>query len=150
MGRWDRIGFACVILNKIVLSVVKMIFSSFSRISTIFHRKTPTIVKDTEECASHMTPDAVKHAKRGNVTAESLKIEFTGTSIKNRSFQNIFMELQLRFVLYFLSLLHEKRNLVSKNFGLITTRCSGTEPELLPQETIEDWTRENAKNRAWQ
>lgn len=115
MGRWDRIGFACVILNKIVLSVVKMIFSSFSRISTIFHRKTPTIVKDTEECASHMTPDAVKHAKRGNVTAESLKIEFTGTSIKNRSFQNIFMELQLRFVLYFLSLLHEKRNLVSKN-----------------------------------
>ena len=73
MGRWDRIGFACVILNKIVLSVVKMIFSSFSRISTILHRKTPTIVKDTEECASHMTPDAVKHAKRGNVTAESLK-----------------------------------------------------------------------------
>ena len=92
MGRWDRISFACVILNKIVLSVVK-IFSSFSRISTILHRKTPTIVKDTEECASHMTPDAVKHAKRGNVTAESLKIEFTETSIKNRSFQNIFMEL---------------------------------------------------------
>ena len=94
MGRWDRISFACVILNKIVLSVVKMIFSSFSRISTILHRKTPTIVKDTEECASHMTPNAVKRAKRGNVTAESLKIEFTKTTlIKNRSFQNIFMEL---------------------------------------------------------
>ena len=114
------------------------------------HRKTPTLVKDTEECASHMTPDAVKHAKRGNVTAESLKIEFTETSIKNRTFQNISMELQLRFVLCFLSLSPEKRNLVSKIFGLITTRCSGTEPELLPQETIEDWTRENAKNRAWQ
>lgn len=82
MGRWDRIGFACVILNKIVLSVVKMIFSSFSRISTVLHRKTPTLVKDKEECASHMTPDAVKHAKRGNVTAESLKIEFTETSKK--------------------------------------------------------------------
>ena len=98
MGRWDRIGFACVILNKIVLSVVKMIFSSFSRISTIFHRKTPTIVKDTEECASHMTPDAVKHAKRGNVTAESLKIEFTETSIKNRSFQAPCRVMLLKFI----------------------------------------------------
>lgn len=93
MGRWDRICFACVILNKIVLSVVKMIFSSFSRISTILHRKTPTIVKDTEECASHMTPDAVKHATRGNATSESQKIEFIETSIKSRSFQNVIMEL---------------------------------------------------------
>lgn len=93
MGRWDRIGFASVILNKIVLSVVKMIFSSFSRISTILHRRTPTIVKDTEECASHMTPDAVKHATRGNVTSESQKIEFIETSIKIRSFQNVIMEL---------------------------------------------------------
>ena len=104
MGRWDRIGFASVILNKIVLSVVKMIFSSFSRISTILHRKTPTIVKDTEECASHMTPDAVKHAKRGNVTAESLKIEFIETPIKNSSFQNVIMELYLRAVFCFLNL----------------------------------------------
>ena len=123
MGRWDRIGFASVILNKIVLSVVKMIFSSFSRISTIFHRKTPTIVKDTEECASHMTPDAVKHAKRGNVTAESLKIEFIETPIKNSSFQNVIMELYLRAVFCFLNLWREKRNLVRKSFGLITTRC---------------------------
>ena len=123
MGRWDRIGFASVILNKIVLSVVKMIFSSFSRISTIFHRKTPTIVKDTEECASHMTPDAVKHAKRGNVTTESLKIEFIETPIKNSSFQNVIMELYLRAVFCFLNLWREKRNLVRKSFGLITTRC---------------------------
>ena len=104
MGRWDRIGFACVTLNKIVLYVVKMILSSFFRISTSFHKKTPTIEKDTEECASHMTPDAVKHAKRGNVTAESLKIEFIETPIKNSSFQNVIMELYLRAVFCFLNL----------------------------------------------
>ena len=40
-----------------------------------------------------MTPDAVKHATRGNVTSESQKIEFIETSIKIRSFQNVIMEL---------------------------------------------------------
>ena len=51
-----------------------------------------------------MTPDAVKHAKRGNVTAESLKIEFIETPIKNSSFQNVIMELYLRAVFCFLNL----------------------------------------------
>lgn len=40
-----------------------------------------------------MTPDAVKHATRGNATSESQKIEFIETSIKSRLFQNVIMEL---------------------------------------------------------
>lgn len=92
-----------------------------------------------------MTPDAVKHATRGNATSESQKIEFIETSIKSRSFQNVIMELKLRAVLCFLSLSREKRNLVRKNFGLTTISPSGTEPALFPQRKIKDWTRENGE-----
>ena len=123
-GRWDCIGFAFITLHEIELYALTMILSYF-RLSTNFYRKTPTIERDPEECASHTTVDAVKHATRGNVVAsESLKIEFIEMSIKNRSFQNLIMELYLRHN----SEINNVRKAIwcAKNFGFIITCCSGS------------------------